>query len=93
MPSRVTGMSPNPNELLMAVYGTSMGESNEAVEGHTAHRARMSGVGYSRRYGEGQSMSALPSGSDIDMFSDSKRIVDLDTEVSDGAFDLRVSQK
>ena len=38
-------------------------------------------------------MSALPPCSDVDLFSDSKRIIDLDAEVSDSAFDLRVSQK
>ncbi len=34
----------------MAVYGTSLGESNGAVEGHTAHRARMSAAGYQPTY-------------------------------------------
>ncbi len=50
MPCRATGASPNPNELLMAVYGSSMGESNGAVEEHTAYRAPMSESGYKRTF-------------------------------------------
>ena len=35
-------------------------------------------------------MSALPPGSDINLLGYRERIVDLDTKISDSAFDLRV---
>ena len=38
--------------------------------------------------GDGQSMSALPSISDINLFSYFQRIIDLDAEISNRAFDL-----
>ena len=39
------GAEPNPNALLMAVYGSLVGESNDAVQVHTSHWARMSVLG------------------------------------------------
>ncbi len=65
MPSRATGAPPNPNELLMAVYGSSLGESNGAVEGHSAHRARMSVVGYKQTLAGLKTTSASPPGADL----------------------------
>ena len=41
----------------------------------------------------GQSMSALPSISDIDLFSYREGIIYLDAEVSDGAFDFGVAEQ
>src|SRR5258707_13211995 len=41
----------------------------------------------------GQSMSALPGNSDIDLFRYGQGVIDLDTEVSDGAFDLGVAEQ
>jgi hypothetical protein len=41
----------------------------------------------------GQSMSALPGNSDIDLFCYGQGVIDLDTEVSDGAFDLGVAER
>jgi hypothetical protein len=41
----------------------------------------------------GQSMSALPGNSDIDLFCYGQGVIDLDTEVSDGAFDLGVAEQ
>ena len=40
--SPATAEPPNRNELLKAVYGSQVDESNGAVEGHAAHRAPMS---------------------------------------------------
>lgn len=42
---------------------------------------------------KGRACLLCPPCSDVDLFSDSQRIVDLDAEVSDGAFDLRMPQK
>ena len=41
----------------------------------------------------GQSASALPSGSDVDLLGDGESIIYLDAEISDGALDLRVPQE
>ena len=41
----------------------------------------------------GQSMSALPSRSDVDLLGDGESIIDLDAEIPDGALDLRVPQQ
>jgi hypothetical protein len=41
----------------------------------------------------GQSMSALPGNSDIDLFRYGQGVIDLDAEVSDGAFDLGVTEQ
>jgi len=41
----------------------------------------------------GQSMSALPWYSDINLFSDGKCIINLNAEITNRAFDLRVAQK
>ena len=39
----------------------------------------------------GQSMSALPVTSDVNLFCNREGVVELDAEISDGAFDLGVS--
>ena len=41
----------------------------------------------------GQSMSALPGNSDIDLFCYGQGVIDLDTEVSDGTFDFGVAEQ
>ena len=41
----------------------------------------------------GQSMSALPGNSDINLFCYGQGVIDLDAEVSDGAFDLGVAEQ
>jgi hypothetical protein len=41
----------------------------------------------------GQSMSALPSISDVNLFSYRKRVIDLNAEVSDGAFDFGMPEQ
>jgi hypothetical protein len=41
----------------------------------------------------GQSTSALPSGSDVDLLGDCESIIDLDTEIPDGAFDLGMTKQ
>jgi hypothetical protein len=51
----------------------------------------MSDSGPSRSYKDGQSMSALPGISDVNLFRYRKRIIDFDAEVSDGAFDFGVA--
>ena len=38
-------------------------------------------------------MSALPGYSDVNLFSYGQRIINLDTEIPDGAFNLRVAQE
>jgi hypothetical protein len=40
----------------------------------------------------GQSVSALPRISDVHLFSYRKRVIDLNAEVSDGAFDFSVTE-
>jgi hypothetical protein len=42
----------------------------------------MSLIGYTRLCGGGQSLSALPFGSDINLFSNGEGVIDLDAEVS-----------
>jgi hypothetical protein len=42
---------------------------------------------------EGQSMSALPSDSDINLFGNSERVINLDAEIADRAFDLGVAEQ
>jgi hypothetical protein len=41
----------------------------------------------------GQSISALPGNSDINLFCYGQGVIDLDAEVSDGAFDLGVAEQ
>ena len=41
----------------------------------------------------GQSMSALPGNSDIDLFCYGQGVIDLDAEVSDGAFDFGMAEQ
>jgi hypothetical protein len=53
----------------------------------------MTGVGYTRLCGGGQSGHALPFGSDINLLGNGEGVVNLDTEVSDGAFYLRVPEE
>jgi hypothetical protein len=65
MPSLATGAPPNPNVLLVAVYESQAGESNDAVEGHSARLARMSGPGYEQTSGCPKSTSDLPPTPDI----------------------------
>ena len=38
-------------------------------------------------------MSALPSGSDVNLLGDGQGIIDLDTEVSDGALHLCIAEE
>jgi len=47
-----------------------MGESNGAVQALAAHRAQISPLGYKHACEDGQSVSALPSGSDINLLGD-----------------------
>ncbi len=48
---------------------------------------------YLRQIGEGQNASALPQFSNVNLLGNCKRVIDLDTEISDGALDLRVTQQ
>ncbi len=41
----------------------------------------------------GQSTSALPSGSDVNLFGDGESVVNLDAEIPDGALDLGVTEQ
>jgi hypothetical protein len=43
--------------------------------------------------GDGQNVFVLPLGSDIYLFGNSERVINLDAEVSDGAFYLRMAEK
>lgn len=54
--------------------------------------SEMSGVGTYRGSERGQSISALPPTSDVHLFSDIERVIDLNTEIPDRAFDLGVTQ-
>ena len=42
---------------------------------------------------KGRACLLYPQGSDVDLLSDRKGVVDLDAEVSDRALDLRVTQE
>jgi hypothetical protein len=53
----------------------------------------MSGSGTSRMPREGQSYSALPGSSDINLFSYGESVVDLNAEIAHRALDLLVSQQ
>ena len=50
----------------------------------------MFGLGQERSWASGQSMSALPLMSDVDLLGNGKGIVNLNAEVSNRAFDLAV---
>jgi hypothetical protein len=45
----------------------------------------MAALGYERPIWGGQSVAALPQFSDVDLFGDGERVVDLDAEVPDRA--------
>ena len=53
----------------------------------------MTECGYFSRSLIGQSMSALPSGSDVDLLGNCESIIDLDAEIPDGALDLGMPQE
>jgi hypothetical protein len=53
----------------------------------------MAAVGYERPIWDGQSVAALPQCSDVDLFGDGERVVDLDAEVSDRALHLSVAEE
>ena len=53
----------------------------------------MSAFGYKRSCEGGQSVSAPPLGSDIYLFGNSEGVVDLDAEVSDSTFHLRMPEE
>ena len=53
----------------------------------------MSGSGCQRTLWDGQSTSALPPGSDVNLFRDSERVFDLDTKISNSALHFRMSQE
>ena len=48
-------------------------------------------LGYEGWFEGGQSASAPPPGSDVDLLGYRKRVVDLDTEVSDRALNFRMA--
>ena len=52
-----------------------------------------SGYGYLHACGGGQSASAPPSGSDINLLSNREGVIDLDAQVSDGALDLAMAEE
>ena len=52
-----------------------------------------SALGTERPPTDGQSMSALPSSSDINLFCYRERVVDLDAEITDRALDLGVTEQ
>jgi hypothetical protein len=51
------------------------------------------GCGYERQIRGGQSVTALPRCSDVDLLGDSERIVNLDAEVPDGALHFGVPKE
>ena len=53
----------------------------------------MSGVGTELRWVAGQSMSAPPLISDINLFRYCESIIDFDAEIPDGALDFRVTEQ
>jgi hypothetical protein len=53
----------------------------------------MTAVGTNRLLEGGQSMSALPSISDINLFRYCQGVIDLDAEISDRAFDLGMPEQ
>ena len=50
-------------------------------------------IGTNRRLEVGQSMSALPAISDINLFRYCQRIIDLAAQIPDRAFDLRMPEQ
>jgi hypothetical protein len=52
----------------------------------------MSPVGPKPPIMDGQSMSALPSSSDVDLFCYGERVVDLYSQISNGTLDFCVTQ-
>ncbi len=50
-------------------------------------------LGYQHAWESGQSVSALPSSSDVNLLGDHEGIIDLDTEVSDGALHLCMAEE
>jgi hypothetical protein len=50
----------------------------------------VSALGYERPIRGGQSVTALPRGSDINLLGDRERVIDLDAKVSDRALHLGV---
>jgi hypothetical protein len=50
-------------------------------------------VGYERPIKGGQSVTALPQYSDVDLFGDGERVIDLDAEVPDRALYLGVAKE
>lgn len=52
----------------------------------------MSALGQSFRVENGRSLTAPPPSSDIDLFCQIEGVIDLNTEISDRAFDLGVAQ-
>lgn len=54
---------------------------------------QLSPLGYKRSCGGGQSVSALPFGSDIYLFGNGEGVIDLYAEVSDGTFHLRMPEE
>jgi hypothetical protein len=53
----------------------------------------MSEIGPNRPMADGQSTSALPGTSDINLLCYRERVVDFDAEIAGGAFDFRVAQQ
>ena len=55
--------------------------------------AHESGCGPKPLMADGQSMSALPGDSDINLFGNSERVINLNAKISDRAFDLGVAEQ
>jgi hypothetical protein len=53
----------------------------------------MSAIGTKRTWIWGQSMSALPHFSDVDLLGYGKRIIDFDSQIADRTLDFRVAQQ
>jgi hypothetical protein len=64
-----------------------------AVEPRNVAGPLMSVSGYERPIKGGQSVTALPRCSDVDLLRDGERIVNLDAEVPDGALHLGVPKE
>ena len=50
-------------------------------------------LAHSPQLKDGQSVTALPAVSDVNLLRDFKRVIDLDTEVTHCALDLRVAEQ
>ena len=76
----------------IGTFGLMSGDGNGALPNGPSYRAhpRLYRLPWSDGAERGCSARGI---SDLDLFRDGKSVIDLDSEVSDGAFDLRVAEQ